>query len=237
MNAARRKAAKPAVSPERRRLLARVHQLRARLGMDEETYRDALYAMAHKRSAADMTDAQLMEALSRWAHQLPEGERAAFTSQPRPGRGLGEPFQRHIRALWIDLWHLGELADGGDAALDAFVARQAKVTALRFLRAEAAPAVAEALKDWLARAGARIPASAGGREARLIVLRAQWARLGQLGAIRLALPGAIDRWAVSTLKLGARTIEQLSDDQLDHLIRAAGAWIRRVKAASDAAAR
>ncbi len=232
MSAVRRAKARPAVSPERRRLLARVHQLRQRLGMDEDTYRDALWAQSHQRSAADMTDSQLMETLHRWSQRLPEGERAAFTST-RAASGLKEPFQRHIRALWIDLYHLGELSDGGDAALDAFVARQAKVTALRFLRAEAAPAVAEALKSWLARVGAEIPASADGHTARLIVLRAQWARLRALGALRMDTFGALSRWASTTLKLGARNVEQMSDDQLDHLIREAGAWVRRVKAKSD----
>lgn len=60
-----------------------------------------------------------------------------------------------IRRLWADLAAAGALQDGGDRALDAFVARMTGVSALRFMAAKDGTRVVEALKSWLARARAR----------------------------------------------------------------------------------
>ncbi len=234
--AARRAAAaqkKPPVTTERRRLLARVHQLRVALGMDEDTYRDALYAMAHQRSAGDMTDSQLMETLKVWSGRLPVSERAPFTSGLRAGSKLREPYQRLIKALWINLHNLAALADGSDKALDAFVQRQSGVAALAVVRADKAPASIEALKDWLRREGLDFGDQIDAHAARASLVRRQWYALHKLGAVRLSFADALDAWASSFLHLGPRSIAGLSVDQLDAVARELGSWLRREKAKAD----
>lgn len=221
-----------AVSPERRRLLARVHQLKKRLGMDDDTYRDALYNMSHKRSAGDMTDSQLMETLNTWSRRLPEGERGPFTANLRAPSKLTEPFQRLIKALWINLNNLGALADGSDKALDAFVKRQAGVEALSFVRGHQAPAIIEALKDWLRREGLDFGDEIDGHAARVSLVIRQWAVLFKLRAVQLSFREALENWATRRLKLGRRGLSQLSEDQLDTLARDLGDWIRKVRPAA-----
>lgn len=218
------------VGQGRRMLLGRVHKLQKRLGLDDDTYRDKLQATIGKRSASGASDAELRELLRMWARELPEDERAAFTSGARKS-DLKEPFQRLIRALWIDLYHLGALdSDGSDTALDAFVRRQCEVSALRFLRAGDAPAVIEALKAMLARAGVKLGSHIDGTETRRLVVRTQWSRLAQLKAVHVPFEPALMKWLEGRVTTGTRGLSSLSDDQLDAAMVLLGDWIRRVQA-------
>ncbi|BCW89984.1 hypothetical protein sos41_31520 [Alphaproteobacteria bacterium SO-S41] len=232
--AAAAKAPKPAVSFERKRLLGLVHQLKSRLRLDDATYRDKMAGHTGKRSAADLSDIELRDLLAAWSRALPEDERGAFTGGRAPST-LTEPFQRLVRALWISLYHLAGVTDGSDAALDKFVARQAKVTALRFLRAGAAPGVVEALKDMLAKEGAQLPAKIVGNEGRQAVVRAQWSKLHKLGAVTVPFEDALTSWMHGPIVPGRRPLSQLTSDQLDQAITKLGDWIRltlRKKAAA-----
>ena len=229
MTAALRISKPSPVPAERRRLLARLHQLKKRLGLDDDTYRDALYAMCQRRSAGDMTDSQILETLNAWSRRLPDNERGPFTSGLRAPSKLKEPYQRLIKALWINLYNLGALSDGSDKALDAFVKRQAGVEALSFVRAHQAPALVEALKDWLRRDGLDFGDEIDGHAARVSLVIRQWAVLFKLRAVQLSFREALESWATQRLKLGRRGLNQLSEDQLDTLARDLGDWIRKVK--------
>ncbi len=220
------------VSAERRSLLARLHQVKKQLGLDEETYRDKLEGHSAKRSAASLSDMEIRDVLRAWSRGLPEGDRAKATS-PRAKAGLKEPFQRLIRALWINLFNLGELEDGTDAALDAFVARQAKVTALAFLRAHQAPAIVEALKDWIARTGVKLGDHIDPLVARRAIVRGQWSKLHALKAVHVPFEAALMNWMRGRIIPDRHdSLEGMSADQLDHAMRELGLWIRKTKSES-----
>lgn len=233
---------RPPVSDDRRRLLARVHQLKKQMGLDDDTYRAKLMATSGKTSAGDLSDGSLRELLNLWTRDLPAAARAPYVGADRRAVGtLKEPFQRFVRALWIALYNLGEVEDGGDKALDAFVERQAKVASLRFLRAGDAPGVTEALKDWCRRVGFNVPerrasqrtpdGASQGTEARMILVRAQWARLYALNAITVPFEDSLMNWMErQRLITSRRGLVQLTEDQLDTASKALGVWIRKAKA-------
>lgn len=228
MTAARKpRAVKPAVSPERRRLLAQVHLAKKALGLDDDAYRAKLKGHTGAESAADLDDLRLRDVIRAWSRDLPAEARGRVGASRRGG--LKEPFQRLVRALWISLYNLGEVDDGSDAALDAFVSRQVRVSALRFLRAHDATSVVEALRDWLARAGVD-DGVVGEIDSRVAVVRAQWRRLADWGATRVAHEGGLSGWMHGRVTPGRRAVDQLSTDQLDDAIRQLGDWIRAVKA-------
>lgn len=129
----------------RNRLIARLHAMRRELGLDEELYRDKLEQITGKRSAAQLSDAELEEAVTRF-RQGARVHRAARMPATKQGR--------MIQAQWISLYNLGAVQDASDEALMAFVKRQTGLDAVRWLNShQDVVKVAEALKDWMAREG------------------------------------------------------------------------------------
>lgn len=84
----------------RRKLLAKVHVLKKERGLDEDTYRGAIEALFGVRSAADLTDEQLMQLV---AHL--DGRRGRTEHQGRP-RNMDNPDRgrllRKVEALLAD---------------------------------------------------------------------------------------------------------------------------------------
>lgn len=236
MSAKRKPADKAPVSAERKRLLFLVHALKKALGLDDDAYRAKLAGHSGKTSAADLNDGSLRELLNHWSRDLPEAERVRFTGAGwRAQSKLPEAHQRLVLALWISLARLGVLTDASDKALDAFVARQAKVTALRFLRAHAAPGVIEALKDWLAREGLELPGEIDGMDARRSLVRAQWAKLHRMGVRRLPYEEALMAWMLQERLIpGVRSLLGLTEDQLDAAARRLEAMIRGAQRVANA---
>ena len=103
------------------------------------------------------------------------------------GRPETFPWRLKIRALWITAGQLGLLRDTSDAALDSFVAKQSRVTALRFLPADQAEPVIEALKAWLARpreqGGGGVQWGAPNASDQEAAARALWRALTDIGAV------------------------------------------------------
>ena len=73
----------------------------------------------------------------------PKPAKRAGTRPLAPGR---QP--RKMRALWLALYHLGEVRDPSEAALAAFAKRITGIDALQFLEPHEANAVIEGLKSW-----------------------------------------------------------------------------------------
>lgn len=130
----------------RRRDLARIHLAKKELALDDEAYRDLLWAIARVRSAADLDwtgRRRVLEHLRKLGAHF--GARAG---------GHGEDKQaRLVRWLWHRLRELGALHEGADdaRALAAFVRRQTGKDVLAWLSTEEARGLIENLKQWVRR--------------------------------------------------------------------------------------
>ena len=144
-------------------MLARIHIARRDLGLDEETYRAVLSRIGGRPSARDL-DTRALAAV------LAEFRRLGW--RPKAPPSAEPPRVAKARALWRAGYHLGVVRDPSDAALRAFVKRQAGLDSERWLTGAAeARRVVEALKSWLSReAGVRWQPG----DPRARVLEAQW---------------------------------------------------------------
>lgn len=169
------------VSPERRKLLGGVHAAAKAAGLEGDAYRDMLRTQTGKDSAAACTDAEL----ARVRDHLNATHEARRTRR-RPAA----PLAGKVTALWWSLHHLGVIDNPSDAALAAFLKRQAGVDALQWASADQLATVIEALKDMAVReAGVDWSPLAPGRprDPRLAVAEAQWRLLKARG---VPLPAA-----------------------------------------------
>ncbi len=96
---------------------------------------------------------------------LDEFKRLGWADRPAPRKRAGDrPLARtaiasKIRALWLSLYHLGEVDDPSEAALAAFVERCTDVQALQWLDGEQADTVIRALRGWLDRVTKKLPSA------------------------------------------------------------------------------
>jgi len=81
----------------RNKLLAKVHILKKQIGMDEETYRDALESLFGVRSARDLSDEQLVRLIGRLDPGRPYPGRPKNMDHPERGAML-----RKVEALLAD---------------------------------------------------------------------------------------------------------------------------------------
>lgn len=160
-------------------MIATIHTLKSRVGMDDDVYREFLQRETGKRSAKDISirDAgRVIEKLKENAGQ--GGPRGAVA-------GLDSPIGGKLRALWIAGYDLGVVSDRTDRAMLSFLQRQTGVSHTRFLNdPRAATSAIEALKAWLAReAGVEWPVrSEDVVSSKRAVIEAQWRRLASSGA-------------------------------------------------------
>lgn len=222
---------------QRRRELAAIHTAKKQLGLDDDTYRAMLAAETGKRSAGDLDAGERARVIERL-------RQAGFGRKESPAKARGNYVyherreHRLIAALWRDLWLLGEIGDAGPRALDHFVQRQAGVAALKWLAPEAAHSVVQALKDWLGRCGFDLP-SHKARDVKKLALqrlvRAQWARLEEAGALAFrdethraaALDSYFDRYAAACSKGIAHPMT--TPAELDKCAERLGAWLRTAR--------
>lgn len=170
--------------------LAALYGAAKRLGLDDDTRRDVYERVTGKRSAREMTPAEVrrvLDELNRLAGTKP-------SSKP-----VRSPTARLAQALWKDLWNLGVIARRSDDALEAFIRRQCRVDSVHWLRdPKDGDRVIRALTAWAARpiedggggvdwrfaarpARSSIDASTG--DARWAVVDAQWRRIASLDPI------------------------------------------------------
>ncbi|MGB4866770.1 MAG: regulatory protein GemA, partial [Hyphomicrobium sp.] len=167
------------LSPKRRALLAKVHLLAKDARLEDDDYRSLLERETGRRSAAALSDEQLVrfcDVLTRHA--------------PSTAAKLNVPFAGKIKALWISAWHLGIARSNTDEAAIAFVKRQTGIDHARWLiNAADANKVIEGLKQWLARQ-AGVQWNDWPQNPRRAVAEAQVRRLDDVGDIRAGL-GAV----------------------------------------------
>jgi hypothetical protein len=191
----------------------KLHALARNAGLDDDAYRDKLEAATGKRSAKDLTDAELDRALEMFHVK----------------HSATHPHTAKAKALWIAAWNLGLLESGDDRALDAFAKRQTGTDRLAWLTPADANSVTEALKAMCARSGFVVPAD--GLEARKTLLRAQWKRLGDLGQTAVKDDWGLDGWVSKAVAGRKESHTTLKRHQLDQAAILLGRWIRRAQGA------
>lgn len=216
-----------AAAPASSKQIGAIHALKARLGLDDDSYRDVLQAETGKRSAKGLSSSEAWRVMER-LKVLSGGRQDAPTKPSAAGAlRLDGPFAAVCRAFWLAGYNLGVVHDRTDRALVAFVVRQTGIDHLNWVRdgADAQKAI-EALKSWISR-------EAGGvtwdvekktlkhwgytlvRWRKLAVIRAQIKRLAELGehevptraALDVAEDGALDQVAA---ELGRRLRKALA---------------------------
>lgn len=125
----------------RRAELATIHIGKQQLGLDDDAYRDLLFAITAKRSSSDL------DRLGR--KKVIEHFRALGV--PRDQRRKDPPHLRMARGLWIELHRAGAVVDASDRALAAYARRVTGCDALDWATTAGLNAVIEGLKAWSAR--------------------------------------------------------------------------------------
>ena len=141
-------------SQEKRRksLVAKVKIAQKQLGLDDDTYRDLLFAVTKQRSATKLKPWQLENVLQRM-------KLLGFKDKPAKAakvEKLADDGQsRMIRGLWLELHGVGKVQDSSEPALLSWVKGQFKVSegieALQWLSVRQKRRIIEQLKFWLAR--------------------------------------------------------------------------------------
>ncbi|MEQ1499164.1 MAG: regulatory protein GemA [Novosphingobium sp.] len=152
MPAAARTIARPAqfdrTSQHRRAMLAKIQIARKDLAMDEDDYRQIVFDKTGRTSLKEASEADL-------AQVLDVMKAKGFKPIARAGKvaAAQHPMARKARALWISLYHLGEVHNPSEQALEAFACRQLKCDKLVWARQSDAFRLIEALKSWAVRSG------------------------------------------------------------------------------------
>lgn len=132
----------------RRSMLAKVHIAKKDLVLDEDDYRQILLDEAGVASAGD-ADTKGLEAILRrfeglgWKAVAKRGTAARAQS----------PMAKKARALWISLWHLGDVRNRSEKALESFAQRQLKCERMAWANQREAAKLIEALKAMAERGG------------------------------------------------------------------------------------
>ena len=195
MNA--RPARYPVGDQARRGALAKVHLARKELGLEEVDYRAILERITGRTSAADCSMIDLGRVLDEFRAKGWQTKPAARPA--RKAAPASSPVARKARALWISLWHLGEVRDPSERALEAFGRRQLGVDRLQWADQSQGYRLIEALKAMAERAGwSQDLAGVPGRlqvamlQSRLVARQRE--RLAELtgdAAVDLVEPGAL----------------------------------------------
>ncbi|OHD21153.1 MAG: hypothetical protein A2Y38_10085 [Spirochaetes bacterium GWB1_59_5] len=141
--------------------IKKIHALKNALGMDDDTYREALKAYKVKSStrlsivAADTFIADLESKAVHAGVWEKRPAKAAFPRVPSPESRVpklaDDAQSKKIRALWLELHQAGKIANPSEPALAAYCKRMTKVDRLEWLKVWQASALIETMKKWLER--------------------------------------------------------------------------------------
>lgn len=141
-------------------LIAKIHAMKRELALDDDSYRDLVERVTGKRSCKTLGMAQL-EAVKDEFVRLGAGKRRKAPPRRAGARRMVTGGQASkIRALWLSLYHLGEVDDPAESALAAFVMRTTGIEALDWLGPDDADKAIRALRGWCKRVGFEEPDAA-----------------------------------------------------------------------------
>lgn len=128
--------------------LAQIHIARAQLGLDDETYRAILWAVARVRSAKDLDWTGRKRVLE---HFKAKGWKPAAPKKAKASTPVESGQPGLVRSLWSDLHEAGKVRDPSDAALGAWLKRNHWPERPEWLDGRQITQAIEALKQWLER--------------------------------------------------------------------------------------
>lgn len=229
----------------RKKMLAKIHIAKKDLALDDGTYRAILKRITGQESATNLDHADLDRVIA-------ECKRLGWDDAKRQRKRAGArplhqaPMASKIRALWLDLFHLGELVDPSEDALAAFVARTTGIDALNWVDGERANEVIDALHGWLQRVGYRRPTTDRLRGVnvhrracdlppvdlgfmfKVALIEAQWERLIGLGVFQTGDFARLETWIARNHGVAGAAL--LAPSQADAAIERLSAWLRREQA-------
>lgn len=132
----------------RRAMIAKANIAKSQLAMDEDDYRQIVFAESGQMSLKACSDTQLEGVIDRLKAK-------GFKPLGKGGNksAAQHPMARKARALWISLHHLGVVHNPSEQALEAFAKRQLGCDRLVWARQGDAYRLIEALKAMATRAG------------------------------------------------------------------------------------
>ncbi|MBF0309491.1 MAG: regulatory protein GemA [Magnetococcales bacterium] len=136
-----------ATATDRNRLIRLIHVAKRELGLDDATYREALFNNTGKRSTSEMSVEQMERVIGHFKNR-------GFTvvgKQPSPPQPA-DPQTGKIWALWREMHRLGIVHNPDEAALNAFIKRETRVEHIKWLDVSQKSHVIERLKAWKERA-------------------------------------------------------------------------------------
>lgn len=136
------------------KLIQLIHIAKGQLGLDDDTYRAALFGSAGKRSCCQMSLPELNQVLEHFKKAGFKAKAKRRLSPKSDPKQFGEI--NKIRAIWITMHKQSFVRDGSETALDSYVNRmlnRAKVGEnvsyhTHFLTLKQAIQVLEPLKKW-----------------------------------------------------------------------------------------
>lgn len=128
--------------------LAQIHIARAQLGIDDETYRAILWAVARVRSAKDLDWTGRKAVLE---HFRAKGWKPAPPKAAKAARPVSGGQEGLVRSLWTELHEAGKVRDPSDAALGSWLKRNRWPERAEWMNQKQMTQAIEALKKWLNR--------------------------------------------------------------------------------------
>lgn len=114
----------------RQKVIARIHIGKAQLCLNDDTYRMMLEFVTGKSSCREMSLAELFAVehhmIAKGFRPLKGGSRKRISPQSRHKLPYEKTSVDKLRALWIDMAKKGQLTDGSENALEAWVIRMSK---------------------------------------------------------------------------------------------------------------
>ncbi|MAI62435.1 MAG: hypothetical protein CBB87_08165 [Micavibrio sp. TMED27] len=137
----------------RKQIIAKVHIAKKQLGLCDDNYRAILYGATDKDSCKDMTLDELDLALK--AMKRAGFKPKAKSTPKRAGtkKMADDEQSKKIRALWLNLYHLGAIDDPAETKLCAYAKRMSSVERLEWLTPKESNKVINGLRGWLKRLG------------------------------------------------------------------------------------
>jgi phage gp16-like protein len=144
----------PAIERGRRNAeLGAIHVGAKRLGFDDALYREFLFRITGRRSAAELDQAERMRVIEEMRKY---GFKRTPAEEKRARRMAGNSQLVMIHGLWRrQLRYLGALADPGERHLSTFIKKMTGIERAEWLAPEEAVKVIEGLKAWRDRAVAK----------------------------------------------------------------------------------
>ncbi len=219
--AARAQRARPArfaPDPHRRTMIAKLHLARKDLALEEEDYRVVLERVTGKRSAADLSAAQLDSALKEMA-------RLGWQAKPASGRA-NNPAANKARAMLISLGLMGVIRNTSEQALNAFARRQTGIERLSWVNQDHVYKLIEALKGIANRNGWNQSTEGLADPVWTLKLRLCEAILARLIAAGIEQPGTALATVAGEILATGGPVMTLTERHLEQLAAALGARLK-----------